>query len=139
MAGRKGKGTVEVMAGRKGKGTVEVMAGRNKVPVSERALIKRVNRRLAEDGRKLMKNHPARSRKGKLRITKREHQFGTYFVVRTLDTDVGEVDFEVRISNDDLDYADVVEHHLNLEEFARALCVIKGFEFLEIEKTYGKA
>src|SRR5271166_1769782 len=91
---------------------------KSKMPVSERALIKRVNRKLVEDGRKLMKNHPARSRKGKLRITKREHVFGTYFVVRTwsADADAGKADFEVRTAgDDDLDYADVVEHHLDLE------------------------
>jgi hypothetical protein len=113
---------------------------KTKVSVSERALIKRVNRKLREDGRKLMKNHPARSKKGRLRLTKREHTFGTYFVVRTssADVDAGEIDFEVRTSDDDLDYADVVEHHLDLEEFARALGALSKFEFLEIVKTYGQ-
>ncbi len=101
------------------------MAGKNKVPVSERALIKRVNRRLAEDGRKLMKNHPARSKKGRRRLTKREHEFGTYFIVR--------------LGEGDLDYESVVERHVHLEDFAHRLGVLSAFEFLEIEKTYGRS
>lgn len=99
------------------------MAGK-KMPVSERALIKRVNRCLSESGRKLMKNHPARSKKGKRRLTQREIDFGTYFVVR-----LGEGGF---------DYENVVERHVDLEDFARDLGAISAFEFLEIEKTYGQ-
>ncbi len=105
------------------------MAGK-KMPVSERALIKRVNRKLSEDGRKLMKNHPARSKKGRRRITDREDEFGTYFVVR-----LGMQAFD---ANGEADYASVAEHHVDLEELARRCGAISAFEFLKIEKTYGR-
>jgi len=100
------------------------MKNGKKMPVSERALIKRVNRHLADSGRKLMKNHPARSKKGKRRLTQREIDFGTYFVVKN--------------GGDGLEYENVVDRHLDLEEFGRSLGVISGFEFLEIEETYGR-
>lgn len=97
---------------------------RKKIPVSERALIKRVNRLLSNSGRKIMKNHPARSKKGKRRLTQREIDFGTYFVVR--------------LGSDGLDYENVVDRHVDLEDFAWRLGALSSFEFLEIEKTYGR-
>jgi len=100
------------------------------MPVDERALIKRVNRIIGKDGRKLMKNHPARSRKGKRRLlTKREHEFGTYFVVRARGDDAKD---ETRV----LDR--VVDHHVDLEELARKCGALEAFEFLDIEETYGR-
>lgn len=107
------------------------MAGK-KMPVSERALIKRVNRCLSESGRKLMKNHPARSKKlvrggsrtGRRKLTKREIDFGTYFVVQ--------------LGDGGLDYENIVERHVDLEEISRRLGAISAFEFLEIEKMYGR-
>lgn len=100
------------------------MKNGKKLPVAERALIKRVNRCLSESGRKLMKNHPARSKKGKRRLTQREIEFGTYFVVK--------------VGGDRLEYENVVERDINLEDFARDLGALSAFEFLEIEKTYGQ-
>jgi hypothetical protein len=99
-------------------------AKKEKVSVKEYALIKRVNRIIGKTGRKLMKNHPARTKKGRRRLTDREQAFGTYFVVRT-----GE--------GDGLDER-VVKHHVDLEGFSRECGALEAYEFLDIEKTYGR-
>jgi hypothetical protein len=44
----------------------------------------------------------------------------------------------VRLGRDDVDYESVVERHVHLEDLAYRLGAISAFEFLEIEKTYGR-
>jgi len=83
------------------------------VSVSERALVKRCNRIIAKDNRKLMKNHPARSRAGKRRLTDREKEFGTFFVVKGGPR------------------GKVVEHHVDLEELGRRCGALASYEYLE--------
>ena len=90
----------------------------NKVSVSERALIKRVNRVLVDANRRLLKNRATRSKGGKGRkvLTKREVELGTFFIVDTLARG-----------------SEVVLKHVNLESYARALDVIQPYEFLDTE------
>jgi hypothetical protein len=90
----------------------------NKVSVSERALIKRVNRVLVDANRRLLKNRATRSKgsKGRKALTKREIELGTFFIVDTLERG-----------------SSVVLKHVNLESYARGLDVIQPYEFLDTE------
>lgn len=81
-----------------------------KVPVLERTLIKRVNRAMAENGHKLVKNKKTRSKTNRRKLTKREIEFGTYFIVKNGKT--------------------VVEAHVDLEELARRCEVLAPYETL---------
>lgn len=86
------------------------------VSVSEYALMKRCRRILAKNGHKLMKNHPVRSRKGTRRLTEREKEFGTFFVVRLGPR------------------GKVVEHHVDLEELGRRCGALASHEYLEVAR-----
>ncbi len=81
----------------------------SKVPVLERTLIKRINRCIADSGCKLVKNKPTRSH-NRRKLTLREIEFGTYFVVR--------------------DDERVIKRHVDLVEYARKHDVIKDYEVL---------
>jgi len=84
-------------------------ANSSKVPVLERTLIKRVNRCLADSHCKLVKNKPTRTR-NRRKLTLREVEFGTYFVVR--------------------DDERVVERHVDLVELAKRHELLKDYEVL---------
>jgi hypothetical protein len=78
---------------------------RDKVQLTEKAVIKRVNRFLAERGKKLLKNHPPRA-KGKRR-TDRIEALGIFYIVSD---------------------KRVVEKNVDLEEFARRNEIIASYE-----------
>lgn len=78
---------------------------RDKVQLTEKAIIKRVNRFLADKGRKLLKNHPARA-KGK-RHTERTLALGIFYIVSD---------------------KRVVERDVDLEAFARKHEIIASYE-----------
>ncbi|HYX20430.1 MAG TPA: hypothetical protein VFA98_06250 [Thermoanaerobaculia bacterium] len=78
---------------------------RDKVQLTEKAVIKRVNRFLAERGRKLLKNHPPRA-KGK-RGTDRIEALGVFYIVSD---------------------KRVVERDVDLEAFARKHEIIASYE-----------
>jgi hypothetical protein len=94
----------------------------NKVSVSERALIKRVNRQLAPANRRLLKNRATRTKgassgkAGRKVLTKREIELGTFFIVETFNRGSA-----------------VVLKHVNLESYARGLDVIEPYEFLDTD------
>jgi hypothetical protein len=90
------------------------MTSRNKVPVLEYTLIRRVNRHLVEKDCKLVKNKKTRSKADRRKLTKREIEFGRYFVVR----------------NPGTDSARVIEKHVDLEELARRCGVLEHYEAL---------
>jgi hypothetical protein len=77
-----------------------------KVPVLEFTLIRRVNRLMAEKNCKLKKNKRTRGSRGGR--TEREKTFGTYFLVKN-----GKA---------------VIEHHIDLEKFARRHAVLEPYE-----------
>jgi len=78
---------------------------RDKVKLTEQALIKRVNRFLSEQGRKLLKNHPPRQ-KGK-RKTERIESLGRFYIVSD---------------------KRVVERNVDLEAFARRHEILASYE-----------
>jgi len=84
----------------------------SKVPVLERTLIKRVNRCISEKRCKLIKNKPTRSG-DRRKLTQREIEFGTYFIVY-----------------DDGYRERVVERHVDLVELAKRHEVLKDYEAL---------
>lgn len=90
------------------------MTSRNKVPVLEYTLIRRVNRHLVGKDCKLVKNKKTRSKANRRKLTKREIEFGRYFVVR----------------NPGTDSARVIEKHVDLEELARRCGVLEHYEAL---------
>jgi hypothetical protein len=92
----------------------EHMTSKNKVPVLEYTLIRRVNRHLVDNDCKLVKNKKTRSKTNRRKLTKREIEFGGYFVVRHPGTDS----------------ARVIERHINLEEYARRCGVLEHYEAL---------
>jgi len=83
-----------------------LLVKRDKVGLTERALMKRLNRFLADKEISVHKNRPARSLRGP---TPLEKELGTFFVVR------GDA---------------VVEKHVDLEEFARRHGVLAAWECL---------
>ena len=72
------------------------------IPVTERALLGRINRKLAHDGQKLY-----RTRLG----TRAEHEFGNYYIVDTFTSAVH-------------------AHHCDLADVGRELGVLKDWEAL---------
>ena len=78
---------------------------RDKVQLTEKAIIKRVNRFLADKGRKLLKNHPPRAR-GR-RHTERTLALGIFYIVSD---------------------KRVVERDVDLEAFARKHEIIASYE-----------
>jgi hypothetical protein len=81
---------------------------RSKVNIEERTLMKRINRFLAEQkgGRKLCKNKGSRSGEG---LTDREKKLGKFYIVSD---------------------KKVVQHHVNIERFARQNEVMHSYEVL---------
>lgn len=93
-------------------------AKKDQVGLRERALIKRVNRFLADSGRKLLKNRSTRSDKGQL--TKNEKALGVFYIVD------GVTEWNRRGDK-------VVERHVDLEDFARQIEVMATYEVLAAE------
>lgn len=92
-----------------------MLASNDRASVSERALIKRVNRVLLNSDLRLLKNRATRSKRAGAKLTKREVELGTFFIVATVPYGKQRV----------------VLKHINLESYARALDVIQPYEFLD--------
>ena len=99
----------EFVKGKKKEKTMAEDYKRTKVNIEERTLMKRINRFLAEQkgGRKLCKNKAARSGEG---LTDREKKLGKFYIVSD---------------------KKVVQHHVNLEKFARQIEVLRSNEVLQ--------
>jgi hypothetical protein len=94
---------------------IEPVKAKAIVKLNERSLMRRINRFLKADSCQLIKNRPSRAKGASKRLTLREYELGRFFVVRA-----GQV---------------VVEHHVDLEEFARRYGIIKPYEGLEAAGT----